>query len=138
LEAGRVVSVDRLIDRLWGDAPPRTPLGTLQSYVSRLRRALEPECAAGAVPQVLVSEAPGYALRLPDDRVDLHRFRALVGESREHTATGRYVEALAAMDEAIALWRGLAFAGVGPDDQVRGIVARLDEERESVVEDRFD
>jgi DNA-binding SARP family transcriptional activator len=57
LEPGHVVSVERLIDRLWGDEPPRTPLGTLQSYVSRLRRALEPRRAAGAPAEVLVSEA---------------------------------------------------------------------------------
>ena len=138
VEAGRVVSVERLIDRIWGDDPPRTPLGTLQSYVSRLRRALEPDRAAGAPPQVLVSEAPGYALRLPDDAVDLHRFEAMATEGRAAAAAGDFVRAVEQLDAALALWRGEPLAGIGPDEQVRPIVVRLSEARASVVEDRFD
>ncbi len=138
VEAGRVVSVERLIDRIWGDDPPRTPLGTLQSYVSRLRRALEPERAAGAAPQILVSEAPGYVLRLPDDAIDLFRFEALAADGRAAAGTGRFAEAVAAFDEGLALWRGDALAGIGPDEQVRPIVVRLGEARASVVEDRFE
>src|SRR3954451_1536846 len=88
LDVGRVVPVDRLVDRLWGEEPPRTPLGTLQSYVSRLRRVVEPEREAGAAPQVLVSEAPGYVLRLGPDAVDVHRFTAIVNEARAAAAAG--------------------------------------------------
>lgn len=138
MDAGRVISVERLIDRLWGDDPPRTPLGTLQSYVSRLRRSIETSRGAGSVPQVLVSEAPGYVLRLPPEQIDVHRFRALVSEAREATGRADHVNALAAVDAALDLWRGPALAGVGPDDEVRPIVVRLDEEREAAVEDRFE
>jgi DNA-binding response OmpR family regulator len=55
LEAGRVVPVDRLISRVWGDEPPAAALGTLQSYISRLRRALEPGRTAGSPARVLAS-----------------------------------------------------------------------------------
>jgi DNA-binding SARP family transcriptional activator len=137
LEAGRVVSVERLIDRLWGDRPPRTPLGTLQSYVSRLRRVLEPAREAGGAPSVLVSEAPGYVLRVDPSAVDVHRFTALVADARGAAAASP-ARAVALFDEALEVWRGPAFAGVGPDDQVRPIVVRLDEERAAAVEDRFD
>lgn len=137
LDAGRVVSVERLVDRLWGDEPPRTPLGTLQSYVSRLRRAIEPERGAGAAPQVLVSEAPGYVLQVPPERIDVHRFRQLVATARAGAAAGRTADALRDFDEALALWRGPALAGVGPDEQVRAVVVRLDEEHQSAIEDRF-
>jgi DNA-binding SARP family transcriptional activator len=138
VEAGRVVSVERLIDRLWGDEPPRTPLGTLQSYVSRLRRALEPARAAGAPPQVLVSEAPGYTLRIDPDAIDVHRFTSLSTTGRSAAAGGDFRAAVEAFDEALALWRGEPLAGIGPDEQVRPIVVRLVEERSGVVEDRFD
>lgn len=138
VDAGRVVSVERLIDRLWGEAPPRTPLGTLQSYVSRLRRALEPVRSAGQAPQVLVSEAPGYVLRVDPQQVDVHRFRALVDEARAAAAGGYFAQALERYDEALALWRGSPLAGVGPDDQVRPMIVRLEEERAAAVEDRFD
>lgn len=138
MDAGRIVSVERLIDRLWGDEPPRTPLGTLQSYVSRLRRVLEPTRGTGAVPEVLVSEAPGYVLRLPPEQIDVHQFRALVATARATVATGDHARALELFDEALALWRGPALAGVGPEDQVRSIVVRLDEEHEAAIEDRFE
>ena len=137
LDAGRVVPVDRLIDRVWGDEPSRTSLGTLQSYVSRLRRVVEPRREAGAAPQVLVSEAPGYVLRLARDAVDAHRFDRLVGEARAAAAGGYASLALDRFDAALALWRGPALAGVGPDEQVRPIVVRLEEERVQAVEDRF-
>lgn len=138
LDAGRIVSVERLIDRLWGDEPPRTPLGTLQSYVSRLRRSLEQNRGPGAAPEVLVSEAPGYILRLAPEQIDVHRFRALVAEARAAAAGGHNERALSRFDQALALWRGPALAGVGPEDQVRSIVTRLDEERQAAVEERFE
>jgi DNA-binding SARP family transcriptional activator len=138
LEAGHVVSVERLIDRLWGDDPPRTPLGTLQSYVSRLRRAIEPARGAGAAPKVLVSEAPGYVLRVDRDQIDVHRFMGGVADGRAAAGAGQHAAALRHFDAALALWRGPALAGVGPDEQVRPLVVRLEEERAAAIEDRFD
>lgn len=138
LEAGHVVSVERLIDRLWGDAPPRTPLGTLQSYVSRLRRAIEPRRATGAAPEILVSEAPGYVLRVEPEQVDVHRFRSLVVEARRIADEGDHVGALARLDAALALWRGPALAGIGSDELVRPLSVRLDDERAAATDDRFE
>jgi DNA-binding SARP family transcriptional activator len=138
LEAGHVVSVERLIDRLWGDEPPRTPLGTLLCYISRLRRVIEPERDAGAPPRVLVSEAPGYVLQIDRDQIDVHRFMGSVADGRAAAATGMHAAALRHFDAALALWRGPALAGVGPEEQVRPIVVRLEEERAAAVEDRFD
>ncbi|MGD9998148.1 MAG: BTAD domain-containing putative transcriptional regulator [Ilumatobacteraceae bacterium] len=138
LEAGHVVSVERLIDRLWGDDPPSAPLGTLQSYISRLRRAVEPARAAGAAPQVLVSEAPGYVLRIAPEQIDAHQFTALVSGARRDAAAGNPVAALEGFEAALALWRGPALAGVGGDDSSRSAVVRLEEERLAAIEDRFD
>ena len=138
LDAGRVVSVERLVDRLWGDDPPRTPLGTLQSYVSRLRRCLEPDRAAGTEPHVLVTEAPGYALRIPAEQIDVHRFRRLVADARRALADGDDETALHDLDEALALWRGPALAAAGPPQLVQALVVRLDEERDSATETRFE
>lgn len=138
IDAGRVVSVERLIDRLWGDEPPRTPLGTLQSYVSRLRRVVEPARTAGAAAQVLVSEAPGYVLQVPLEQIDVHRFGMLVADARRAAAAHEHARALELLDTALALWRGPALAGLGGDDHVHSVVVRLDEERDAAVEDRFE
>jgi DNA-binding SARP family transcriptional activator len=138
LDAGRVVSVERLVDRLWGDDPPRTPLGTLQSYVSRLRRCLEPDRAAGTESHVLVTEAPGYVLRIPAERIDVHQFRRLVAEARQALADGDHQAALHELDAALDLWRGPALAAAGPPEQMHALVVQLDEERDWATETRFE
>src|ERR1700742_3427943 len=71
---GAVVSVDRLIDDLWHGEPPPRATGGLQVYVSNLRRTLEPDRAPRTPATVLVSAAPGYALRVDDSAVDAWRF----------------------------------------------------------------
>ncbi len=85
LGRGRPVSVDTIVDLLWGDDPPPGVTATLQAYVSQLRRVLEPERARRAPATVLVTVAPGYALRVPDDAVDAHLLRA-GGEHRAQAA----------------------------------------------------
>jgi DNA-binding SARP family transcriptional activator len=96
LEPNRVVSMDRLIDRLWGDNPPSRASGTLQAYVSNLRRAL-------GGPESLVWRAPGYQLRIEPDDVDASRFERLLDEARSAPDPAT-AEALLA--EARSLWRG--------------------------------
>ncbi|MEV5824680.1 BTAD domain-containing putative transcriptional regulator [Spirillospora sp. NPDC052242] len=113
---GRVVSVDRMIEEVWRGEPPAQAVTSLQAYVSNLRRILEPERAPRAPARVLVSVAPGYALRLPDDAVDAWRFGALAQEP------GRAAEAL-------ALWRGPAFAEFADEEWARPEIHRLDELR---------
>src|SRR5689334_21976310 len=84
---GRPVSVDALVDMLWPDGPPPGVSGTLQAYVAGLRRALEPDRAARAPSTVLVTVAPGYALRVDDDALDAARFDRAV--SRAHRRIGQ-------------------------------------------------
>src|SRR6478752_4179492 len=71
--ANEVVSIDRLIDELWGETPPNAATSSLQAYVSNLRRALEPDRAPRTPPAVLVTEASGYVLRVGRDDVDAVR-----------------------------------------------------------------
>src|SRR5262245_38444864 len=59
IDANRVVPVDRLIDRLWGDDPPARAMGSLQAYVSNLRRSLEPNRAAREASGRITTRAPG-------------------------------------------------------------------------------
>src|SRR6266849_1519263 len=74
LDAGRVVSVDRLLDALWGEQPPRTAVTSLQNFVSQLRKTLGPE--------VLATRAPGYMLRVAAETVDASVFERAVTEAR--------------------------------------------------------
>ena len=90
LEANAPVSADRLIDGLWGDAPPATARKAVQVLVSHLRKEL-----AGADAEI-VTRGRGYELRVDPDSVDALRFERLLrsGENGAH------------LTEALALWRG--------------------------------
>ena len=70
---GEVVTVDALVDALWGDDPPATGVATLRTYVSRLRTHL-----GGA----LASRSGGFAVDLAPGEVDAGRFEALVDDAR--------------------------------------------------------
>jgi DNA-binding winged helix-turn-helix (wHTH) protein len=76
LHANEVVSVERLIDELWGDAPPPTAMKTVQLYVSQLRRALEPHAA-----EAIETRAPGYVIHV-DLRAGAAPPRAAAGAPR--------------------------------------------------------
>ena len=69
LRAGEVVPTDRLVDELWGEEPPKAAVGSLQNFVSELRKMLGAE--------VLVTRSPGYLLAIPRDAVDVHRFERI-------------------------------------------------------------
>lgn len=128
---GQVVSADRLIEDLYADEAPPQALATVQSYVSHLRRALEPGRAPRAPAGVLVTSPPGYALRLGRDAVDAWLF-----EDQVHQAAGPDdpAAAHARLTSALAAWRGAAFqefAGMAWADLE---ASRLEELRLAAVE----
>jgi DNA-binding SARP family transcriptional activator len=61
LDAGTVVSADRLIEELWGEDPPGSARGVLQVYVANLRKLLEPGRSTGAAPTLLLTQPPATA-----------------------------------------------------------------------------
>ena len=105
LEPNRAVSVDRMVDQLWGEQPPISALGSLHAYVSNLRRVLEPDRAARTTARVLVSRPPGYALVVGDDQLDLLEFEGLASEGSARLAQGKPEEALTLLQRALGLWR---------------------------------
>ncbi|MEV6399568.1 BTAD domain-containing putative transcriptional regulator [Streptomyces sp. NPDC051907] len=131
LEAGRAVSVDGLVDGLWGEDPPADAANALQALVSRLRKALR---GAGAIE----SAAGGYRLSVQAEDVDAHRFEELAGQGRRELAAGRFDEAASALGAALALWQGAALADVLEAPFAGSAAARLEEVRAAAAEDRFD
>jgi DNA-binding SARP family transcriptional activator len=102
VEVNQTVSIDQLLDRVWGDHLPHRPRDTLYSYLSRLRRVLS---AADEVE--VVRQSGGYALAVDARAVDLHRFRYLVAQAR---AADDEQRATPLFEQALGLWRGEAFA----------------------------
>ncbi|QXJ25077.1 AAA family ATPase [Actinomadura graeca] len=133
---GRMVPADRLVEDLWaGTAPPRAAAG-LQSFVSHLRRALEPARPPRTPARILVTEPPGYALRLPDGDVDAWRFDALIDEAAALLDAGDPASARGRAEAALAEWRGPAYAEFAVLPWAAAEAARLDERRRLAVERR--
>ncbi|MBG6088816.1 BTAD domain-containing putative transcriptional regulator [Actinomadura viridis] len=130
VQDGRPVSADRLIDDLWGAAPPGDPAGALQVKVSQLRRALEDAEPGGR--ELVVFQAPGYLLRIDSECVDAGRFAGLLKRARE-TADPRTRAAL--LTDALALWRGPACASFADEPFAQATITRLEEQRLTAVED---
>lgn len=134
LHAGEVLSASRLVDVLWGEDPPRTALRTLHSHVARIRQAL----AACGVPEALTTRNPGYALEVPREHVDAHRFERLASTGRAALAGGAVDRAVASLREAVGLWRGDAFAGTDLNAWGEHEVERLHALRLSAVADLWE
>ena len=145
---GRPVSVDALVDMLWADGAPPGVNGTLQAYVAGLRRTLEPARAARAPSTVLVTVAPGYALRVGEDHLDAAAFDSAVSRAhrrigqlaRLHDASGLTTEELTSivgdLDRALALWRGTPYLELEDAPFAVAERARLEELRVVALEDR--
>ncbi len=130
--AGRIVTAESIVDALWGEDPPASASGTLQSYVSRLRRQLE----KGEQARLLLWEPPGYRLAVDATDVDFLRFEALADQGRALLAAGNPADARAVLLEANALWRGPALVEYRDQDFAIGLVARLEDRRLAALEDR--
>ncbi|SOE00130.1 AfsR/SARP family transcriptional regulator [Blastococcus haudaquaticus] len=112
-EPGRVVGIDRIVGALWGEDPPPTVTGTLQAYVSHLRRVLEPERGPREAPTVLLTRPPGYLIRTDAADLDLLRFPELVEAGDRAVGAGDPERGIALLDEALGLWRGEPLAELG-------------------------
>ena len=124
-EAGRVVSVDRLIDRVWGGQPPPAAVGTLYAYVSQLRKLLDPLRRGNATSGVISTTGSGYLLHATPAEVDASLFEILV-EKAESAPPG---EALDKVDEALTLWRGEPYVDLGDSPDLAGLTQPLVELR---------
>ena len=129
LSVNHVVSTDRLIDVLWGEAPPPSAVNALQVYVSKLRTKLE--SASSGTP--IRTEHHGYVLMILPSELDAARFEELV---RSSEATGPE-EAVARLTEALSLWRGEVLSGLAPEVS-RTDSARLEELRLVAIERRVE
>jgi predicted ATPase/DNA-binding SARP family transcriptional activator len=125
LTPGRWVPAGTLAEAVWGEESPADRANSLQSLVSRLRRAL-------GRPELVEQSAAGYRLAIDPEAVDAVRLERLLAESRQLTARGETAAARTVLDEAAALWRGAPLVG---DDspEAAGRRAALDDLRLDVV-----
>jgi DNA-binding SARP family transcriptional activator len=126
LDANRVVSVDRLLDAVWGERPPRTAATSLQNFVSQLRKLLGPD--------VLETKPPGYRLRARAGEIDLERFQLAIAAAELLEPDER----AAKLREALSWWRGPALADFAFESFAQAHIAHLEELRLATLEERVE
>jgi len=132
VHAGEIVSRDRLIEELWAGQPPPGGSQSLDVYISRLRKAFREADAD----DVLVTRSPGYVLHAGE--TDARRFETLAAQGRQALAAGEARRAAQVLAEALALWRGTAYAEVADEPWARAEAGRLAGLRLSATEDRIE
>ena len=134
LGRNQVASRDRLIDGLWGASPPPSAGPTLETYLSRLRRVL-PDDGDGAR---LVTQPPGYRLRVEPGELDLQRFETLLGQARTAREAGDPESAGKVLREALSLFRGAPLEDLVDAPFAQAEIGRLEELRLHAIEDRIE
>jgi predicted ATPase/DNA-binding SARP family transcriptional activator len=128
LSANEVVSVDRLIEELWGEEVPESGRTALQVRVSQLRKAL------GGAGERIATRAPGYVLRVDSDELDLYCFERLLSEAD----AAEPAEAAAKLREALGLWRGAPLVDLSYASFAQPAIRRLEELRLATFEKRIE
>ena len=134
LARGEVVPAERIADSLWGENLPANAVGAVQSYVSHLRRRLQPDGAPRSRDGTIVNEGTGYAVRLPADAVDAWRFERLVRDAAGASSAGNPGQAVVLLTEALELWRGPALVEYAGEPWAEAAIARLSELRATARE----
>jgi DNA-binding SARP family transcriptional activator len=126
LHRNEVVGSDRLVEALWGEAPPASAATALHGHVSALRKLLGAERIG--------THAPGYRLRVDPGELDLARFESLVAAARSAGPEERSTR----LREALALWRGDPLADLRDESSAQQELLRLAELKVAALEDRLD
>ncbi|MBY8881356.1 winged helix-turn-helix domain-containing protein [Streptomyces sp. PLK6-54] len=129
LDAGRLVTVERLIDGLYGETPPAGVGNAVQSQISRLRQVL---------PVPIEGHPAGYRVVTDPAEVDAHRFQRTAADGRDALAAGDAQGAAELLRDALGLWRGPALADVRDAPFAAAQAVRLEELRLGALEDRVE
>ena len=129
LHANEVVSLDRIVDGLWGEDAPPTADKIVRNQISQLRRIVDGQ---------LVTAGHGYRLDVPPGSVDIESFEALAAQGRCELHEGRPAAAADLLGAALSLWRGPPLEEFAYEQFALGDIARLEELRAAATEDRID
>ncbi|WIX98177.1 BTAD domain-containing putative transcriptional regulator [Amycolatopsis mongoliensis] len=135
LKANQVITRSELIDAVWGEKAPASASGSIYTYVSSLRSALDPERTHGGAAEVLTSSGPGYCLRVDAESIDVVRFERLRERARLCQRANDFPGALAALESALSLGEDEPLAGL-PGPYAAAQRERLRELRLELVERR--
>ncbi|GAA5073933.1 hypothetical protein GCM10023336_61680 [Streptomyces similanensis] len=140
LRANRVVATSELLGALWPDeSRPATARKIVQNAVWGLRALFADGGGAVRGPRPeLVTQTPGYLLRVDPDTVDLHRFNRRVAEGRARLSAGQPAQAAALLGAGLEEWHGPALADLAEAGTDWPELTALSQLRLDVMEDRFE
>jgi DNA-binding SARP family transcriptional activator/tetratricopeptide (TPR) repeat protein len=133
VHANHVVTVDELVDALWGEDPPATARKTVQYFVHGLRKTLGG--AVGDGKDLVATQASGYLLHVEPDALDVQRFEAALRRAWQAEAGGDLRTVAAALTEGLAEWRGPALADFTAEPSLQPVIAQLEEQRLAATEE---
>jgi DNA-binding SARP family transcriptional activator/tetratricopeptide (TPR) repeat protein len=132
VHAGRVVSLDELVDEVWPDAPPVSAVANVRSYAASIRRQFEAaEDRRGRV----VRQGSGYQLNAEPDELDLLAFSSYVVKGREALRSGDLATGVAVLRDAVTYWRGPMLTGLPLGPALAGRAAVVEDERLAITEE---
>jgi DNA-binding SARP family transcriptional activator len=130
LHANEVVPSEQLLMDIWGEDSPPSAANSLQAAISRLRRVLPPGR--------LITRAPGYALRIFPEELDVSQFEELVTEGREALIAGAAEQAARTLRQALSLWQGPALADFRYEPFAQADIVRLEGLHLTCLEERVE
>ncbi|MFE2096601.1 MULTISPECIES: AfsR/SARP family transcriptional regulator [unclassified Streptomyces] len=134
LRSGQTLSLDSIVEELWGENPPRSAVTTSQTYIYQLRKAFAGQSWGDSDGQVISTVSPGYVLRTEGSRIDVREFERLVAEGQTLLSLGQATQSVEALNRALALWRGPALSNVDKGPLLGAYVAHLEERRIAALE----
>lgn len=138
---GRPVSIDSCIEELWRDAPPRSALTTIHTYIMQIRKSLAriPSVGSlGTARRTVATRGRGYAFQVDCEAVDLHRFRCAVSAGRQALRAGNDVEVMRYFRHALGQWDGDMLVDVPVGPVLSSQIIAIEQQRLTVMEQCID
>lgn len=137
LRANQVVPMDAIIEELWGEDPPLSAVGTAQTYIYQLRKALDQAAFDADGGEWLLTKPPGYLMRVSPQQIDAHEFEELTRRGRQMLDTGCYEQAGHLLRRALALQTGPCLANVRIGALLQSHAVHLEEQHMRTLELRI-
>ncbi|GAA2554588.1 hypothetical protein GCM10010435_26360 [Winogradskya consettensis] len=130
---GHPISMNELMELLWGGDSPPTAVNVIHKYVGVLRRLLEPGLPPRAAGRYLVRHGNGYRFTAAPEMLDLVLFRRLVAQATTHADNDELDAALDRYAAALRLGDGRVADGLADTSSARAMFAGLDSEFNDAV-----
>ncbi|GAA5608999.1 SARP family transcriptional regulator [Streptomyces platensis] len=134
MRANQIVTLESIIDELWGDHAPRTAVTTAQTYIYQLRKDFVVELGEECGERIIVTARPGYVLSVPEGSLDVHNFERLADRAHACSTAGDAEGTARWTQAALRVWRGSPLADIPCGRVLQDYVSNLQEKRVSTQE----